>query len=144
MIEQEKVEKMNGLREAADNLVKLFEMQADGMRQMSEVLENRRVALDERVKDLDEREVKIERREANVDQYRQLAADRKAQLDVAKDAVDKADKMRRNAEAEMRRAKQGKQDLETVLTKLLQEKNELAAQLASLQTARPVPAEEAV
>ena len=72
------------------------------------------------------------RRENEVGQVRQIAADRKVQAEAAKEAADRADKSRRNAEAETRLAKREKQDLEVVLAKLLQEKTELTAQLAAV------------
>jgi chromosome segregation ATPase len=132
MNEQEKCEKVGTFRDAAEGLIKMFETQADGLRQMSEFLDSRKVALDERAKDLDEREVKLVRREAEVCNVRQLAADRKVQMEGAKDAADRADKARRNAEAEVRLVKKEKEQLEAVLAKLLQEKNELATALAAV------------
>lgn len=137
--EQEKTEKMQTFRGAAESLIKMFEVHSDGLRQMSEVLENRKAGLDERAKDLDERETKVARRENEVANVRLIAAERKTQVEVAQDSAAKADKARRNAEAEMRLMKKEKEQLEAVLAKLLQEKNELAAELTSLKQSEKLP-----
>lgn len=139
MNEQEKTEKMQTFRGAAESLIKMFEVHSDGLRQMSEVLESRKAGLDERAKDLDAREEKVGRREADVGSVRLVAAERKTQMLVAQDAAAKADKVRRNVEAEMRLMKKEKEQLEAVLSKLLQEKNELAAELASLRQSEKLP-----
>lgn len=127
MIEQEKQEKVQAFRGAAESLVQMFEMHVEAIRQANEALESRKTALEAITQSLTEREVKVARRENEVGQVRMIAAERKTQLEVAQAMSDKADKMRRNAEAETRLAKKEKQDLEVVLERLLQEKSAMVA-----------------
>jgi uncharacterized protein (DUF3084 family) len=128
MNEQEKTEKIGMFKSAAEGLVKLFEMHADGLWQMEEMLGHRAALAEARTKELDKRELDISRREAEVRQIRQIAADRKAQLEAAQDVAAKANEARKKAEADLRLANGEKASLGAALAVLLKEKNELAAQ----------------
>jgi hypothetical protein len=132
MNEQEKVEKVGTFRSAAAGFIQMFETYWIDLEKVAAELALDRQKLNAREKDIIERECKVGRRENEVGQIRQIAADRKIQMEVAQDAAAKADKMRRNAEAETRLAKKERRDMEVVLAKLLQEKNELAAAVAAV------------
>ena len=142
MSEQEQAEQagIGTFRGAAEALIRTFEVRSDGLKQMAEALENRKAGLDERAKDLDAREVKVARREAEVGQVRQIAAERKVQVEVAQAASTKANEMHKKAETELRLAKDEKTQLESVLAGLLMVKTELAALLAQAQKPAEVQA----
>lgn len=123
---------MDMLTDAAATLVNEFKEYQGSLEKTAAEIAADRQKLETLEKELAEREAKVARRENEVGQVRQIAADRKVQAEAAKEAADRADKSRRNAEAETRLAKREKQDLEVVLAKLLQEKTELTAQLAAV------------
>jgi hypothetical protein len=148
MNEQEKTEKIGTFKSAAEGLVQLFEMHADGLRQMSELLEQRKVAADARAKELDVREAAVKAEEAKVGTKvkaaQDLASSRLQEKLTAQGLADKAHEAKQKAIADLRLANAEKASLGAALAVLLKEKNELQAQLAqALAPAeqKPVPAQ---
>jgi predicted nucleic acid-binding Zn-ribbon protein len=139
MNEQE-LSEMAVLEQSAQSLTGRFKEYHVKLEQVAAELALDREKLNGREKELNEREMKITRREAEVGTIRQIAADRRVQVEVAQAASTKANEMRKKAETELRLAKDEKTQLESVLAGLLKEKNELAAQLAQAQKPAEVQA----
>lgn len=83
--------------------------------------------------ELHEREVKVSRREQEVMNIRQIAANRKAQLETANQIADAANESRRKAEISQRMSETEKARLEETVATLIREKRELATEKARLE-----------
>jgi hypothetical protein len=84
--------------------------------------------------EVDAREQKVARREQEVMNIRQIAADRKAQLETAQQVADAADVARRKAEVSQRMAETEKIKLEETVVTLIREKRELTARVEELRS----------
>jgi hypothetical protein len=131
-------EQVGTFRGAAEGLIRLFEAHADGLRQMSELLEQRKVAADARAKELDAREAAIKDQEAKIGTKlkaaQDLASSRLQEKLVAQDLERKAQEIRQKAVADLKLANAEKVTLFKAWEVLLKEKNELQAQLAQALT----------
>jgi uncharacterized protein (DUF3084 family) len=74
---------------------------------------------------LDEREQKVSRREREVMNIRQIASDRKVQLETAQQNADSSDVARRKAEVSQRMAEVEKSKLEETVAILIRDKKDL-------------------
>jgi hypothetical protein len=96
MNEQE-LSEMAVLERSAQSLTGRFKEYHVKLEQVAAELALDREKLNGREKELNEREMKITRREAEVGAIRQIAADRKVQVEVAQAASTKANEMRKDA-----------------------------------------------
>lgn len=124
---------MVALRGMTDNLRDAFEAQAEEIDKKERDLNAMSSELDRKISDLNMRELKVARREQEVMNIRQIAADRKAQLETAHQNVDLSDTARRKAEVNQRIAEAEKTKLEETVELLLKGKKRLVSELAELR-----------
>lgn len=114
-------------------MVEMFQKRMNELDEREQLMNKQKAELTQGGIDLLEREKKVERREREVGNIRQLAAERKTQVDVAQDVATKATELRRKAETEMRQAQTEKARLEETVATLIREKQELQKEIAALR-----------
>ncbi len=124
----------DALRQLTNEICAALENQERELELKEQDLKNLSGELDRKIAVLSERESKVHRREQEVMNIRQIAADRKVQLETARQNADAAEAARRKAEIEQRLLATEKSRLEDAVTTLIREKRELEQKCEELRS----------